>query len=331
MSTSSGSGSALSKLRSRLELDQAAREEAATRATTTTKLRKRSSRRPVSAAEEADHLGESTAARDESVVVVVEAGAHEAHDPPDIPLEHPVPESMNPDSIQAQPISHEPSSPAPVQLPEEAFAPVSDPPPPPDLDFHLEPNRPPPSAPRSLSSSATSLLFAPVRLGWRVTTAPARITYRLAAFGVGVVGSGISLGQKVAQLGLETATEAGNSLGNAVARKTATSNGEVGGPKGKGGDSRQTALLRLRDTVSPARIALAALQVSLGMVLASVLVARALVELTVTRVRGRVECLGRRRCCSLPEVSTKTCPFRLRRSFPLELTLRRSTCRNSFA
>lgn len=290
MSTSSGSGSALSKLRSRLELDQAAREEAATRATTTTKLRKRSSRRPVSAAEEADHLGESTAARDESVVVVVEAGAHEAHDPPDIPLEHPVPESVGPDSIQVHPISHQPSSPAPVQLPEEAFAPVSEPPPPElDLDCNLEPNRSPPPAPRSLSSSATSLLFAPVRLGWRVTTAPARITYRLAAFGVGVVGSGISLGQKVAQLGLETATEAGNSLGNAVARKTATSNGEVGGPKGKGGDSRQTALLRLRDTVSPARIALAALQVSLGMVLASVLVARALVELTVTRVRGRVE------------------------------------------
>lgn len=289
MSTSSGSGSALSKLRSRLELDQAAREEAATRTTTTAKLRKRSSRRPVSAAEEADHLGESMASRDEGVAVV-EASGHEAHDPPDVPLEHLVLESVSFESIPVQPISHEANSSTPVQLPEEALAPVSEPPPPElELDFDLEPNRPPAPAPRSLSYSATSLLFAPVRLGWRVTTAPARMTYRLAAFGVGVVGSGISLGQKVAQLGFETATEAGNSLGTAVAPKTATSNAVgVSGPKGKGGESRQTALLRLRDTVSPARIALAALQVSLGMVLASVLVARALVELTVARVRGQV-------------------------------------------
>ena len=287
MSTSSGSGSALSKLRSRLELDQAAREEAATRATTA-KLRKRSSRRPVSAAEGADHLDESTTTRDGSVGVV-EAGGHEAHDPPDVPLEHLVPpDQVVPESIQVRPISHEANSPIPVQLPEEVLAPVSEPPPS-DLDFDLEPNRLPAPAPRSLSSSTTSLLFAPVRLGWRVTTAPARLTYRLAAFGVSVVGTGISLGQKVAQLGFETATEAGNILGNAVAPKTATSNAVgVSGPTGKGGESRQTALLRLRDTVSPARIALAALQVSLGMVLASVLVARALVELTLARVRGQV-------------------------------------------
>lgn len=294
MSTSSGSaGSALSKLRSRLELDQAAREEAATRATAA-KLRKPSSRRPVSSAEVADHLGESTmAARDEGVVAVaVEADAHEAHDPPDLPLEHLVPEGVSsPHSVPVQPLSHEVYSSAPVQLPEQVLAPVAEPPPPaPELVFDLEPNRrppppPPPPAPRSLSSSsATSLLFAPIRLGWRVTTAPARMSYRLAAFGVGVVGSGISLGQKVALLGFATATEAGHSLGNAVAAKAATSNGRVSGTKS---ENRQTALLRLRDTVSPARIALAALQVSLGVALASVLVARALVELAVTKVRNQ--------------------------------------------
>ncbi len=284
-------------MRSRLELDQAAREEAATRGASTTKLRKRSSRGPVPV-KESDRLNEATMDQNDGTAIVAEADAHEARDPPDVPLEHvDFPGQVVPESVQVQPISREPTSSGPIQLPvEETLAPVSEPPPPePDfaLRLDLEPNRPPLSTSRSLSSSsAVSLLFAPVRLGWRVTTAPARITYRLAAFGVGVVGSGISLGQKVAQLGLETATEAGSSLGNLVAANTATSNG-ISGPEGKG-ESRPTALLRLRDTVSPTRLALAALQVSLGMVLASVLVARALVELAVTKVcdqviGGRVE------------------------------------------
>ncbi|GAA5979866.1 hypothetical protein JCM10908_001445 [Rhodotorula pacifica] len=273
---SPGSGSALAKLRSRLDSDQAAREEAASKPHQHAKLRRRS-HKPASVVSVEEESGATLGA---DVAEQAESSSHEVHDPPDFALVA--------DYGASEPVGLEAIPPVATQLPEPVYSVAGDPAP-----------SPAPEPPSSFSPA--SILFAPVRLGWRVATAPARLSYRAASFGVGVVGSGIALGQDVAQFGIATAVSAAET-GLDLASHAPVVGGVVTAVLGRApqdgaakalepsdvgqNDAGQTALLRLRDTVSPIRIAMAALQVSLGVAMATVLVARAVVELAVARIRG---------------------------------------------
>ncbi|GAA5865568.1 hypothetical protein JCM3774_002053 [Rhodotorula dairenensis] len=260
-SASPGSGSALAKLRSRLDLDQAAREQATATAAAEgggphpAKLRKRS-HRPLST-EEAARLAESP--QDHTGGDLAEAqNLHDHdhapdHDPPEWALEPAAPESAGLEPFCPGDAGIEAIPPVSVQLPE----PVT-------LLAEPLPREPEPSA--SPSSSALSVLFAPVRLGWRVATAPARLSYRAASLGVGVVESGIAFGQTVAQVGITTAVvDAGSNVPLVGGVVSAV--------------SERVGLV----TIRPDK---AALQISLGVALAATLVARAVLNLAFETVRG---------------------------------------------
>lgn len=290
LSASPGSGSALAQLRSRLDLDQAAREQAtaASSGPHPAKLRKRS-HRPLSA-EEAARLAEAAHDHDEGVPDTSQSVLDHApeldHDPPEWALEPAVPESDVPEPGGPELAGVEAIPAVSMQLPESA-TPIAEP--------QLPEPEPSPSFSSSPPSSvAFSVVFAPVRLGWRVATAPARLSYRAASMGVGAVESGIAFGHAVAEVGIATAVvdaSANVPLVGGVVSLVSERVGWVTARTDKGTrvacSGREGSLLRLRETVAPARIVMAALQVSIGVALAAALVAKAVLDLALHTLRGQ--------------------------------------------